>query len=371
MIRNFRSVRWSIAGASLCFLAWTVGAGLAVLLVKFPTIAMLTFLACGLLVAPFLAMATDGLATVLEPTDVVSAVARFQSVALLAVVAFIAPLAATHYLLGVRLPPLPDPPGHPTFVFSAHGLDANYEIYLLRGSAKFVTRLTFDAALDWMPALSPDGSRVAFVSDRDGNEDIYVLRVDNPSSVQRLTFTPERDREPAWSPDGTRIAFDSQRSGNWDVWVMDANGGRPVDLTRGSANDEFSPAWSPDGTTLAFSSRRIGRAEIVTMPADGGPWKQLTGSPIWWATGQEWSQDGTRICFTGNLEGRDTSDIFTVRSDGTDMTPLTSDPGNEWGCQWFDHDRYVSLVSDRPELGFNFNYFVPETGGSITLYNRA
>jgi Tol biopolymer transport system component len=371
MVRISPTTRWSIAVASLCFFAWAGGAGLAILWVKFPTIAMLAFFGCGLLAAPLLCLSSERLAALLEPTDLLSQVARFQSAAVLVVLAFTAPLLASQYLPGVRLPPLPDPPGDPTFVFSAHGLDGNFELYLLRGSFKDVTRLTADPSFDWMPALSPDGSRVAFVSNRDDNEDIYVLRVGDPSSVQQLTGVLESDWDPAWSPDGTRIAFESRRSGNWDVWIMDANGRHPTDMTADSPDDEFTPAWSPDGTTIAFSSTRSGRAEIWSMPTGGGTWTPLTGSPVWWAIGPQWSQDGTGICFTGNSVGRYTSDIFTVRPDGTDLTALTSDPGNEWGCQWFDHDRYVSLVSDRPDLGFNFSYFVPVTGGAITLYNRA
>ncbi len=93
------------------------------------------------------------------------------------------------------------------------------------------------------PAWSPDGIRIAFQAERDGNVDVYVMDADG-GNVARLTDDPAADTAPTWSPDGTKIAFVSQRSGNADVYVMAASGAGQTPLTD-SAADDVAPAWGP------------------------------------------------------------------------------------------------------------------------------
>lgn len=133
------------------------------------------------------------------------------------------------------------------------------------------------------PAISPDGRKIAFSSNRDsrgilgdifgGNQEIYVMNV-NGTSIQRLTFSDSRDTEPVWSPDGTKIAFVSNRGGSLDIWVMNANGSDPQQLTSNPL-PEIEPAWSPDGTKIAFSRILSGgvleaeEKDVWVMDADG------------------------------------------------------------------------------------------------------
>ncbi len=100
-----------------------------------------------------------------------------------------------------------------------------------------------DARRGVRPAWSPDGTRIAFQAERDGNVDVYVMDADG-GNVARLTADPAPDSEPTWSPDGTRIAFVSRRSGNADVYVMAANGEGETRLTDSSA-DDVTPDWGP------------------------------------------------------------------------------------------------------------------------------
>jgi len=100
------------------------------------------------------------------------------------------------------------------------------------------------AARDWQPVWSPDGAAVAFVSDADGDDEIYVLTRDG--APLRLTDNDAKDADPAWSPDGGRIAFSSDRDGSSGIWIMDAAG---TDARR--IADGTKPAWSPDGRRLA------------------------------------------------------------------------------------------------------------------------
>ena len=92
------------------------------------------------------------------------------------------------------------------------------------------TNLTHDAGDDWYPAWSPDGQRIAFMSDRDGNDELYVMDADG-SNPTRLTQDAGRDWYSAWSPDGQRLAFVSDRDGNAEIYVIAADGSSLIGTT--------------------------------------------------------------------------------------------------------------------------------------------
>ena len=114
--------------------------------------------------------------------------------------------------------------------------------------------LTQDPAVDTSPAWSPDGTRIAFRSERDGNPEINLMEADGSNPV-RLTFDSGNDDELTWSPDGQKIAFLTDRDGNNEIYVMNADGSGPVSLTQGLQAD-YSPAWSHDGSRIALGSSR-------------------------------------------------------------------------------------------------------------------
>ena len=87
------------------------------------------------------------------------------------------------------------------------------------------------------------------------------------SNQTRLTYTPSKDYSPSWSPDGSKIAFSSSRDGNYEIYVMDADGSNQTNLTNNSANDS-GPSWSPDGSKIAFSSSR----DVYIMDVDRIKW---------------------------------------------------------------------------------------------------
>ena len=112
-----------------------------------------------------------------------------------------------------------------------------------------------------LPVWSPDGLRIAFVSDRESAAGIYVVDADG-SGVTGLTNSPAIDRTLAWSPDGARIAFKSDRDGQTEIYVMNADGSDQTRLTRNFGHDHGG-TWSPDGAQLVFSSNRAAASRFT------------------------------------------------------------------------------------------------------------
>ena len=243
-------------------------------------------------------------------------------------------------------------------------------------------RLTNHDALDGGPSWSPDGTQIAFQSDRDGNWNIYVMDAadgSNPrplifernsdlypswspdgtqiafygyyiyvmdadgSNPRRLTKTGGEGGRPSWSPDGTQIAFRSFRDSNWEIYVMDADGTNPRRLTSHSAADG-GPSWSPDGTQIAFQSDRDGNAEIYVMNADGTNSRRLTRHSAV-DEGPSWSPDGTQIAFHSDRDGN--WNIYVMDADGTNPRQLTSHSGSDLYPSWSPDGTQIAFQSDR------------------------
>jgi len=182
--------------------------------------------------------------------------------------------------------------------------------------------LTDHPALDYNAAFSPDGKSIAFVSQRDGNMELYVMGADG-SGVRRLTDNFALDDHPAWSPDGTRIAFVSTRepapAGRaWNaIYTMSADGSNVRRLSGPDAAD-YSPAWSPRGDLVAFASGsgRSGESGIYVMNPDGSGRRLVVENGGWPA----FIDGGAAIAFHRPRENR--WDVWRVDLDGSGLTRL-------------------------------------------------
>jgi TolB protein len=172
------------------------------------------------------------------------------------------------------------------------------------------------------PAWAPDGRSVAMTLSKDGNPEIYSLRV-GTSDFRRLTDHRALDTDPTWSPTGREIAFSSDRGGKPEIWTIDAEGGGARRLTQGF---DTQPRWSPRGDTIVFT-RRTGGFELWAISPDGGNLRRL-------AEGESaaWAPNGRHIVFSSGRSGR--PQLYTMLADGSEQQALTRDRGEASSPTW-------------------------------------
>ena len=225
--------------------------------------------------------------------------------------------------------------------------ERNWEIYLINSDGKRVRRLTEHPQADGIPAWSPDGQKIAFVSFRDEPRDIYVMNPDGTNLIN-LTQSPERsDNYPSWSPDGKQIICSTG-----DIWVMDADGENQRNLTNHDASDA-NPDWSPDGRQIAFTSERNsdwefdiwgGNWEVYVMTPDGANLVNLTKHPAK-DLNPDWSPDGKQIAFTSNREGN--REVYVMNADGTNPINLTNHPARDSSPAWSPDGMRIAFSTNR------------------------
>ncbi len=260
--------------------------------------------------------------------------------------------------------------------------DSYGDLYVMNADGSGQMPLTDSPGFDSAPSWSPDGSRIVFERisfDPPDFAHIYVMNADG-SGVTPLTDKQTSgegvDVNPQWSPDGTKIAFISLRDGQQDVYVMNADGSGQTRLTTDGTMSQTELAWLPDGrlSYAARSSTPMATNGIFVMNADGsgkGRFMELriedSGLTISSIASPVWSPDGTRVAFQASdvtVDGSAQTDIFVMNADGSALTRLTNHPEADTIPMWSPDGSWIAFNSQRD--GNSEIYAIDVNGGELT-----
>jgi Tol biopolymer transport system component len=207
-------------------------------------------------------------------------------------------------------------------------------IYVMDADGRNQIRLTTGGD-SRQPAWSPDGRHIAFYSDLDGDDEIFVINADG-SNLTQLTNNLSDDYSPAWSPDGNRIAF--LRGEEHQNFVMDADG-KNITLISDNLSAGWSPRGSPDGHQYVYSALGDGGMRIFIVDVDGSNRQQLANAPLG-AHDRDpaWSPNGRYIAFSRS------GNIYVMDADGSNQIILTLGGDNRQPT-WSPDGRYIAFFS--------------------------
>jgi TolB protein len=266
------------------------------------------------------------------------------------------PLLAMVFAVGLLLPgyasaAFPGANGQIAFVSDRSG---NRDIYVMNADGSGVRQLTSNLNPSFyyaeFPDWSADGKQIAF----DVNSRTLYAVNDNGGGLTALTNDASIVHEfPSWAPDRKKVAFSSNLNGFLDVYTMNADGSSPQQLTYGDA--DIYPAWSPDGTKIAFQRGVFGN--IYVMNPDGSEQKQVTDT----FTDElpTWSPDGTKIAFDSSRSGN--NQIYVMNADGSGLIRVTNDSSTDWGAAWSPDGTKIAFASN---LDGHYQIYAVKTDGS-------
>lgn len=219
------------------------------------------------------------------------------------------------------------------------------EIYIMDYDGFNPRRVTVNRSINILPAWSPDGRSLAYVSYRQGQPDIFLASIFEGRSAN-LTSGQGQAFAPAFSPDGRRIAYAGNRSGNSDVWVASVDGTNARKLTTSPASDT-APCWSPTGQEIAFTSDRSGSPQIYLMDAEGLNVRRLSSvggyndAPAW-----NPSKQFSEIAYTSRLESGQ-FDIAVVDLATRQVRQITQGRGSCEYPSWAPSGRHLTFGCKR------------------------
>ena len=254
----------------------------------------------------------------------------------------------------------------------------DFEICVSNADGSGLTQLTDTTGDNKYPAWSPDGSQIAFVSNRNGwptlpdyeppgydpeafgDEEIFIMNVDGTNQVNLTNNSREDDSVPAWSRDGQHLIY--SRYGCLTVMSL-ADSSQPIQLSRGNCTgtdagtfpDWFQPIKTANTRTasacepaISFMDERNGQTDIFAVNSDGSGLHQLTNDSAR-ELAMSWSPDGLQLAFQRSAEEDSSTEIYMVNVDGSELTNLTRNSGDDWSPAWSPDGSQIAYYADGAE----------------------
>lgn len=220
--------------------------------------------------------------------------------------------------------------------------EGNYELFIMDISSGHIRQLTHNAVDEISPSWSPDGRQIVFCSNRDGYNAIFTINIITLKQQKIFSHSYGALHDPAWSPDGAWIAFSchdlqAQRE-DTDIYILNLFRGQPINLTE-SPGYNIQPSWSPDGEKIVFISDRDGNWELYSMNMDGSYQTNLSQNPAEEAS-PCFSSDGNHILFVSARHGN--HEIYLMENGGTKVKRITHHEAKDLWPSWMpDNHRFV------------------------------
>jgi Tol biopolymer transport system component len=250
--------------------------------------------------------------------------------------------------------------------FSSKSFESS-NIYVIDYAKAAVYQVTDEASNNMCPQLSPDGKKIVFYSDREGNFDIYTVHPDG-SSLKSITDTPYNKYVPRFSPDGQKICYIADEEGYTDVYVIDADGSEKRQIVKNGA-ENYNAIWGADPETIIYVSNEKENFDIYSIGLDGTGKKQLSDDE-YFAENLSLSPDGRNLLYAAGKIDSTVFEIFTLDLWTLEIAVLTDNMSYSRLPLWALNGRKIVYVADH--LGFTDIFFMDiATKESINLTESA
>ena len=221
--------------------------------------------------------------------------------------------------------------------------DGDREIYAMDLDGRGQINLSRHPGRDQAPAVSPDGSTIAWMSDRSGELGIWLMDADG-SRQRQLRSLPDADFGLAWSPDGARIAVTLQRpdDGAHDLAVVEVADGGITRMTDDAA-EQITPGWTPDGDGLYFVSGSGAATSLERLDVGSGV-SEAVAADLPSAAFPVVSPDGSAVLIRART---DQFDVLRLDLASGDIENVTANAANDWGAAWSPDGASIVFASDR------------------------